>query len=148
MVETHRPAEMFRLDRSTCLALLSIQHVGRIIIDAGAPLLRVVNYSAIDETIVFRSDRGPRIDDIVDRPVVFEVDMFDERTRSGWSVVVRGTARDVTDSYTGPDGDDARVDPWAPGPKNCWISIDVEDLSGRLLRGEVRPTWVHPQAYL
>jgi uncharacterized protein len=148
MTEPTRPAELFQLDRPTCLALLTTQHVGRLIIDAAEPVVRVVNYTAFDHTIMFRSDPAPQIDAIVDRLVVFEVDMVDERTRSGWSVVVRGIARDQSDRLAGFGQSGSNVDPWAPGPKSRWIGIGIEDVTGRLLRGEVRPDWVSPEAYL
>ena len=148
MSEAARPAELFELDRPTCLALLTTQHVGRLIIDAAAPVIRVINYTAVEHTIMFRSDPGPQIDDIVDAPVVFEADMFDDQTRSGWSVVVRGVARDLSSNLAGLGQSGVTVDPWAPGPKNRWFAITIDDVTGRLLRGEVRPTWVNPQGYL
>jgi hypothetical protein len=141
-----RPAELFQLDRATCVALLATQPVGRLVLGAHDPPVVVVNYVVDRESIVFRSDAGPRVAAIVDSSVVFEVDMYDERTRSGWSVVVRGTARDVTSSARADRGVD--VDTWAPGPKSCWIGIPIEEVTGRLLRGEVPPTWENPQAYL
>jgi nitroimidazol reductase NimA-like FMN-containing flavoprotein (pyridoxamine 5'-phosphate oxidase superfamily) len=146
MSEPPRPAELFQLDRQSCLALLSAQHVGRLIAAGAESPVVVVNYTLHDETVVFRADPGPRISSIIDATVVFEVDMYDERTRSGWSVVVRGTARDAT-APAGVDPDVA-VDTWAPGPKSRWIGIAVEDVTGRLLRGEVPATWVHRDAYL
>ena len=63
--------------------------------------------------------------------------MVDDRTRSGWSVVVRGIARDVSEHLAGLGQAAANVEPWAPGPKNVWIGIDIDDVTGRLLRGEV-----------
>ena len=138
MPEASRPAELFELDRPTCLALLTTQHVGRLIIDAATPVIRVVNYTAFEHTIMFRSDPGPQIDAIVDAPVVFEADMFDEHTQSGWTVVVRGIARDLSEHLAGLGTSGATVDPWAPGPKNRWIGIAIDDVTGRLLRGEVR----------
>ena len=148
MSEDSRPAELFQLDRATCLALLTTQHVGRLIIDAATPVVRVVNYTAFEHTIMFRSDPGPQIDAIIDQPVVFEADMVDDRTRSGWSVVVRGIARDVSEHLAGLGQAAANVEPWAPGPKNVWIGIDIDDVTGRLLRGEVASTWVNPEAYM
>jgi hypothetical protein len=148
MREDSRPAELYQLDRRTCLALLTTQHVGRLIIDAATPIVRVVNYTAFEETIMFRSDPGPQIDAILDRPVVFEADMVDDRTRSGWSVVVRGIARDHSEHLAGFGQSGANVDPWAPGPKSRWIGIGINEVTGRLLRGEVPPTWITPEAYL
>ena len=48
MSESSRPAELYQLDRPTCLALLGTQHVGRLIIDAAAPVVRVVNYTIFE----------------------------------------------------------------------------------------------------
>ena len=144
MTESRRPAELFQLDRPTCLALLTTQHVGRLIIDAAEPVVRVVNYTAFEQTIMFRSDPGPQIDAIIDSPVVFEVDMIDERTRSGWSVVVRGIARNQSEHLAGFGEAGANVDPWAPGPKSRWIGISLDNVTGRLVRGEVPPTGGQP----
>ena len=146
MTEQPRPAELFQLDRPTCLALLAAQHVGRLVVAGAESPVVVVNYTLHEETVVFRADPSPRISSILETAVVFEVDMYDERTRSGWSVLVRGTARDATAS-SGTDPEVA-VDTWAPGPKSRWIGIDVEDITGRLLRGEVPATWIHGDAYL
>lgn len=146
MSETSGPAGLYELDRPTCLTLLRTQHVGRLIIDGATPVVRVVNYTAFEQTIMFRSDPGPQIDAIIDRPVVFEADMVDERTRSGWSVVVRGVARDESEHLAGFGLSGANVDPWAPGPKSRWIGIAIDEVTGRLLRGEVQPSWVTPEA--
>ena len=84
-----RPAELFQLDESTCLVLLGVHHVGRLIVPGDDPYVIPLNYVAADGAVVFRTERRPVIEDIIDRSVVFEVDMFDDRTKSGWSVVVR-----------------------------------------------------------
>ena len=81
---------------------------------------------------MFRSDPGPQIDAIIDRPVVFEADMVDERTRSGWSVVVRGIARDESEHLAGFGLSGANVDAWAPGPKSRWIGIAIDAVTGNL----------------
>jgi uncharacterized protein len=146
MSEDPRPAELFQLDRAACLALLAAQHVGRLVVaETDSPVV-VVNYVVHGGDVVFRSDPGPRIAALVDTVVVFEADMYDERTRSGWSVVVRGTARDVSSS--GTTERPPEVDTWAPGPKRSWMAITIEEVTGRLLRGEVPSNWQHPQAYL
>ena len=143
-----RPAELLELDRATCLALLTSQHIGRLVTDTPAAAIRVVNYTAFEHVIVFRSDRGPHIDALVEAPVVFEADMIDQRTRSGWSVVVRGVAHDVSDHLDGFGLAGATVEPWAPGPKNRWIGITIGEITGRLLRGEIVADSVSPEGYL
>lgn len=136
-----RPSELFQIPESTCLALLGVQHVGRLIVPGNDPYVIPVNYTADDGHVVFRTERRPVIDAIDDRRVVFEVDMFDDRSKSGWSVVVRGRAHDISAS-TDLDRDTsvgAAPTPWAPGDRDCVIRIDPERVSGRLLRGEIPP---------
>jgi uncharacterized protein len=126
-----RPAEMFQLDRSTCLALLGVQHVGRLVIPGDDPYVIPVNYVDAGGAIVFRTERRPVVDEVIGKSVVFEVDMFDDRSRSGWSVVVRGVAEDVTADT------DVMPRPWAPGERGCVIRIGADRVTGRLLRGAV-----------
>lgn len=134
-----RPAELFQLDASTCVALLGIHHVGRLIIPGDDPYVIPVNYSAVAGAVVLRTERRPVIDAVIDHPVVFEVDMFDDRSKSGWSVVVRGHARDVTadTDLTGDTDTGLALRSWAPGDRNCVIRISADRLTGRLLRGEI-----------
>ena len=133
-----RPAELFQLDDATCWALVGVHHVGRLIVPGNDPYVVPVNYRAVDGAIVVRTERRAVIEEVVvDHVVVFEVDMFDDRTKSGWSVVVRGRARDVTseiqlesERQSGP-----APQPWAPGDRNYVIRIEPERVTGRLLRG-------------
>ena len=146
MSEDPRPAQLFQLDRATCLALLATQPVGRLVTGTTDSPVVVVNYVVHDDAIVFRSDTSARVAAILGATVAFEVDMYDQRTRSGWSVVVRGTARDVP----GSEGAEPQpeVDTWAPGPKSRWLRITVDEITGRLLRGEIASSWVNSDAYL
>ena len=144
-----RSAELFQLDESTCLALLGVHHVGRLIVPGDDPYVIPLNYTAADGAVVFRTERRPVIEDVIDRSVVFEVDMFDDRTRSGWSVVVRGRARDVTfESSVGSESRGAIPQTWAPGDRDYVIRIDPERVTGRLLRGAVSPISIDERGYL
>jgi nitroimidazol reductase NimA-like FMN-containing flavoprotein (pyridoxamine 5'-phosphate oxidase superfamily) len=129
-------AELFQLDRATCLALLATQDVGRlVVVEDGQPHLIPVNYSLVDGSVVFRRDDDGRAS--TTGPVVFEVDQLDGRTRSGWSVIARGSAHDLDAEEIGQLGE--RVTAWAPGLKERWIRIEVDEVTGRLLRGGVTP---------
>ena len=126
-------AELFQLDRSTCLALLTTQHIGRLVIGGGdEPHIVPVNYLALDGTITFRTSPGTVAASGDIERVVFEVDMFDDRTRSGWSVIVHGRLVAVP-----TDGDHVGVDTWAPGHRDQWMVVPVDAITGRLLRGAV-----------
>src|SRR5438876_1001462 len=66
-------------------------------------------------------------------PVAFEIDQYDPSERTGWSVMVQGIARDVTES-----GDDfswfargVEAYPAAPGTKVHRIAIDPITITGR-----------------
>lgn len=136
-----RPAQLFQLDEATCVALLGVHHVGRLIIPGDDPYVIPVNYTAVTGEVVFRTERRPDIEAVIDHPVVFEVDMFDDRTRSGWSVVVRGDARDITADTDLASDEDTGCAPrsWAPGTRSCVVRISPARLTGRLLRGAVTP---------
>jgi nitroimidazol reductase NimA-like FMN-containing flavoprotein (pyridoxamine 5'-phosphate oxidase superfamily) len=145
-----RPAELFQLPEATCIALLGVQTVGRLIIPGTDPYVVPVNYTMTDGSIVFRTHRRPIVATLDGRKVVFEVDMFDTRSRSGWSVVVRGVARDVSSDFdaVGNEMSGAVARPWAPGTRELVISIAIDDATGRLLRGEVTPTSGGDEGYL
>ena len=121
------------LTNSECFGLLASQHLGRLVlVDDRGPIAFPVNFVLDRHTVVFRSGEGTKLD-VADHcaSVAFEVDGADEATRTGWSVLVRGEATEITD----PD-DLARVRqlhlyPWAPGAKTHYIRIRPSVLTGR-----------------
>ncbi len=101
-----------------------------------------VNYRLDGDLIVFRTDAGLKLDSVPLRHVVFEVDHLDSVVKTGWSVLVRGFARDVTTAL-GEPYESMRSGPlatWAPGPKTHWIAVQIEAISGRQI---VRPGGDH-----
>jgi hypothetical protein len=84
-----------------------------------------VNYALDhDGAIVIRTDAGTKLAAANHATVTFEVEEIDQRTRSGWSVLVRGLAEEVTTEHrtelierTKASG----VEPWA---------LDVPDTAG------------------
>jgi hypothetical protein len=145
MSDVHPTGLLFALDRSRCLALLATQDVGRLVGGSSDSPLIVVNYALDGDDIVVRVDtESPAV--TIGDVVLFEVDAIDERTRSGWSVIVRGVAREIikTDGAGCPV-----VDTWAPRADGRLIAIQMAEVTGRLLRGgEDAMTWVDPRAYL
>jgi uncharacterized protein len=121
------------LTESECFGLLAGQHLGRVLlVDDRGPIAVPVNFVLDRHTVVFRSGEGTMLDVALrGAPVAFEVDGADEATRTGWSVVVRGEATEITD----PD-DLARVrqlplHAWAPGVKTHYVRIPPSALTGR-----------------
>jgi hypothetical protein len=94
-----------------------------------------VNYVFDRDLIVFRTDPGSKLDAATEREsVAFEVDAIDEATRSGWSVVVRGSLAEITDP-----ADLARLHalplyPWAPGEKARYVRVRPLSVTGRRIK--------------
>jgi nitroimidazol reductase NimA-like FMN-containing flavoprotein (pyridoxamine 5'-phosphate oxidase superfamily) len=103
-----------------------------VLVDDRGPIAFPVNFVLDRHTVVFRSGEGTKLDAAGrGAPVAFEVDGADEATRTGWSVLVRGEASEITD----PD-ELARVRqlslyPWAPGAKTHYVRILPSVLTGR-----------------
>lgn len=121
------------LDEGDCRRLLSTHGVGRIAVSTdAAPVIVPVNYSVVDDTVVFRTQPGTVSLQGLDREVAFEVDRVDDALSQGWSVVVRGLAEEVTD----PDAvsrltEQAYSAPWAGGERDVWVRITPTALTGR-----------------
>ncbi|WP_448623643.1 pyridoxamine 5'-phosphate oxidase family protein [Geodermatophilus sp. URMC 64] len=102
-----------------CYALLAGQEVGRIGVNAEHyPLIIPVNYGMDGRTIVIRTHPGTTLSAASHANVAFEVDEIDRRARTGWSVLVRGQAEELTSGH----GADMifrtlahGIQPWAPG---------------------------------
>ncbi|HZU81134.1 MAG TPA: universal stress protein [Acidimicrobiales bacterium] len=120
-----------------CLALLGGRHVGRIaVVHDGVPLAFPVNYVLDRRTVAVRTDPGTILEWATLGHVAFEVDDIDEDSREGWSVLVQGVGRDVTE---GVDAWSERLrgrdlQPWAAGDKRHWIAIASPRITGRRLR--------------
>ncbi|MFG2309207.1 helix-turn-helix domain-containing protein [Streptomyces sp. NPDC048566] len=121
------------LTRTECGDLLATHGVGRLAVSAdGEPLIVPVNYTVVDGTIVFRTARGAVPSLASGSRVAFEVDRIDDVFSEGWSVLVRGRARTVTE----PDEvrrlmDAAHSAPWAGGRRNLWMRIEPYAVTGR-----------------
>jgi len=123
------------LDEAECTALLSSCHVGRVgITVAGLPVILPVNFTWIDGSIVFRTGAGTKLHAASNGAVIaFELDDYDAGTASGWSVLAIGRATHITDADQSADLE-ARVErPWAEGPRDHFVRLTPELLTGRRL---------------
>ncbi|MEP6562513.1 MAG: pyridoxamine 5'-phosphate oxidase family protein [Nakamurella sp.] len=122
------------LPHDECLRRLRQAQIGRIaFIEQGEPVILPVNHGVDGDSVVFRSAPGAKLFAAnSELPVAFEVDGFDADGRTGWSVVVRGTATIVEDQ-----SDIARlallgVEPWADlAERKNWVRIRGYSVSGR-----------------
>ncbi|MGW6210141.1 helix-turn-helix domain-containing protein [Streptomyces sp. NPDC055109] len=128
-----RAPEFIELSRTECGDLLGQHGVGRLGVSTDqGPVVVPVNYSVIDGGVVFRTARGTTPSLAAGSLVAFEVDRIDDAFSEGWSVLVRGRARTVTDpgeilrfmelSYSAP---------WAGGRKDVWMRIEPRAVTGR-----------------
>lgn len=145
-------ATMEELSPEECFQLLRTREVGRLGVNAeDHPLIVPVNYGVDGDSLVIRTHPGTMLAAAAHAAVSFEVDDIDQKTRSGWSVLARGTAEEVG---AGDDADlvarthAAGAQPWAPGEHGVWLRVTVQHVTGRrIVPGELPPP-VDPRAYL
>jgi nitroimidazol reductase NimA-like FMN-containing flavoprotein (pyridoxamine 5'-phosphate oxidase superfamily) len=129
------------LSAEECLERLRAGSFGRIaFVTPGGVRIVPVNYSVVDKRIVVRTSPYSELGSYAtDSPAAFEMDRIDEGTRSGWSVVVTGRLRRVTDGVEIERiRRDADPEPWAAGSRALYLLLDWRDLSGRRLEGADR----------
>jgi nitroimidazol reductase NimA-like FMN-containing flavoprotein (pyridoxamine 5'-phosphate oxidase superfamily) len=148
MSDEHRPAELHDLDRGTCLDLLASQKVGRLVLTGGQTTVAPVNFVVAGGAIVIRADARSHGSPPAGTAAAFEIDAFDVSEESGWSVVVRGRLEDITDTAMDDADLQERLRTWAPGPKDRWLRVTIDDVSGRWLRGADRKPPLDGRAYL
>jgi len=135
------------LSRDECFTLLGHETVGRFVYaDDLGPAAVPVNYAVAGQDIVFRSEDGSKVRGLRDHGVAFEVDHIDDASRSGWSVLVRGTAEvieigtaeelemesvRVRELLRRIDGDAPL--PWKKGIHKIWVVITPKTVTGRRL---------------
>lgn len=127
-------SELIELGPEECRARLSTHGVGRIAGHTPDGLVVLpVNYSVVDGAVTFRTAPGSTPATTVGSHVAFEVDHVDEALSRGWSVLVQGRVRAVTDPDVVRRLDAlAHSRPWAGGQeRDLWIRVDEERITGR-----------------
>lgn len=123
------------IEERDCLRLVATKQVGRLgFVLGGLPEVLPINYVLHGDTVVFVTASGSKLEGAMRSPVVFEVDDTDAATRSGWSVVIHGTAEEVT-AYDRPDlvaeFRALPIEPWARGDKPHLVRIQPRSITGR-----------------
>ena len=120
------------IPRDECLRLLAAQLVGRlaVVVRDGPPLVVPVNFVLDGEVVVFRSDLDEKLRALRRNPASFQVDDVDEVNRTGWSVLVQGTAQEATTAEV----QHLFLEPWAPGERDHWVRLVPTGITGRRIR--------------
>lgn len=133
------------LTEDACLVLLGSHEVGRIAFTSEAQVeILPVNYGIEGRIIVFRTNAGTKLAALRSSTVAFEVDGWDPVSGTGWSVVAKGRAEEVT-TNPGRAAEHLRwipVHPVAPGDRWHWIAIMPTEITGR--RFTVPPAGAKP----
>jgi uncharacterized protein len=134
MKHSNAEPRLEEIPEAECLELLAQHGLGRVamVVD-GRPQIFLVNYGLRKKVLVFRTASGTKLAYAPTTPVAFEIDHYNPTEGVGWSVMVQGIARDVTDS-----GDDfswaargGQAYPAAPGIKIHRVAIDPIRITGR-----------------
>lgn len=125
------------LSEEECFDLVGQEMVGRFVFqDAEGPAALPVNYGVAGRQIVFRTEAGSHFREVLQGPVAIEVDHTDAETGKGWSVLLRGSAREVdlndVPELLGQMGA-AFPHPWVEGVHNIWIALTPAKVTGRKL---------------
>ena len=120
------------LTAEQCQAHLAAGGIGRIVLSTGSgPVAFPVNFVFTGGAVVLRTSDAMMAK--VSGVVAFEVDHIDEAMSEGWSVLVRGHARQIEDSEERVVAAHLDIEPWAGGARLDVISIEPFEITGRVI---------------
>ncbi len=114
-----------------CWELIASQSVGRLATSVErTPDISPINFVVDGHSIVFRTAEGAKFFALTINPTVaFEVDAWGHD--KGWSVVVKGTAEQVTGDDDLSRAEALPLFPWVPTVKLHYVRITPTEISGR-----------------
>ena len=116
------------IEPQECRELLRQSSIGRVAValPGEGPHVVPVNFVVVDDLVVFRTDPGTKRYLMRQFPISVQVDQVDPFHRTGWSVLVKGTARELEPSeVVGVD-----VERWTGGGVH-WMALPTSHISGR-----------------
>ena len=130
---------MSELEPDVCWRLVGRARFGRVaFVRDGEPWVLPVNCRAVDGTVVFRTSDGSMLQRLHGCTAVFEADGTDRVAESGWSVLVRGRVREITDAVERAAIAECGLAPWGPGPRDHWMRIEPFEVTGRVITRSFR----------
>lgn len=126
---------LIELTEEECLLRLHRGGIGRVALSVRAlPAIFPVNYTMLDGDIVFRTGPGTKLDAALRGTVVaFEVDDADPLSHTGWSVMVVGVARPISDPGELRRAQALPLRPWADHGRDTFVRLQTGCVSGRQL---------------
>ena len=100
---------------------------------------------------MYRTGSGTKLHSIHRSNVTFEVDSIDLVHHTGWSVMVKGVAQELSVERNRETVSQAELrgcTPWAPGERNHFIRILADEITGRIIRPGELPSATDPRGYL
>ena len=132
---TENPELLREIEPSRCLALLEAVSYGRLAtVDAGEPVLAVVNHLVEDGDIYIRTRPEARIARLTEggrtANAVFQVDSAFPAAQSAWSVMAKGRlTREHGEKRSAALR--SRLTAWAQGERDVILHLQVRELTGR-----------------
>lgn len=129
------------LSEEECWRFLESHHIGRLAVSiAGQPEVFPVNYVVDDRTIVFLTAEGTKLAAaLLGRAVAMEIDAADPMFHTGWSVVVRARAEEITALDDLMEAERLPLQPWGPGDKRRYVRLVPTAVTGRRIIGASQP---------
>lgn len=99
------------------------------------PVAIPVNFRMDGDDVVFRTgSEGSVAAGVHQSPVSFDVDHLDDALSEGWSVLVTGEARVITDPGEIARAAALNIEPWAGGDKAAYVRLTARQITGRRIR--------------
>jgi transcriptional regulator with XRE-family HTH domain len=120
-----------------CRQYLAGGGIGRFLfVEPGrGPVAIPVNFRMDGDDVVFRTgSEGSVAAGVHQSPVSFDVDHLDDALSEGWSVLVTGEARVITDPGELAHAASLNIEPWAGGNKAAYVRLTARQITGRRIR--------------
>ncbi len=99
------------------------------------PVAIPVNFRMDGADVLFRtSGSGGIAAGVREGRVSFDVDHIDEALGEGWSVLITGTARIITDPADLARAQALNIEPWAGGDRASYVRLTASQITGRRIR--------------
>ncbi len=132
-----RNATLRDLTEAECRGLIAAGGIGRFLfVQAGrGPVAIPVNFKFDGTDVLFRTSNDSEIaEGIHQQPVSFDVDHLDDALGEGWSVLLTGTAREITEDAELHRAQALDIEPWAAGERKMYVRLTPNQVTGRRIR--------------